>query len=89
MKKFLLILLIAVAASAPVQIENEELNKFISGIGSLISDVVAKVKEGEWWEVILEVLKQFGVPYAKQYCADLTHSEILCNTIIDYLVSLI
>ena len=89
MKKFLLILLIAVAASATVQIETEELNKFISGIGSLISDTFGKIKEGEWWDIILEALKQFGVPYAKKYCTDLTHSETLCNTIIDYLVSLI
>ena len=100
MKKFLLVLLIAVAATATVQIETSELNnwftdwlkkigQFFKALGGKLKQVYEWLKENGYWDQIVELVKKYGVPKAIEFCTNVFHAEDLCTDIINLLASFI
>ena len=99
MKKFLLILLIALVVSAKVQLDTEDLKGFLDWlqkIAEFISSLTGQLKElYQWlkssqnWDKILELVKEYGKPAAVELCTSLTGLEDVCSNFIDLLLSFI
>ena len=100
MKKFLLILLVAIAASATVKVETEELQAWWDdiwgGITNFFNMLTKKAREiYQWlvdhgyWDLIVNTAKTVGSYAAKTACTAYTGQAAICGTVIDILVSLI
>ena len=100
MKKLLLVLLIAFAASATVQVETGELQSWwddiIGGITNFLSKLSKKAKEiyqwlvdNGYWQTIINYVKQYGVPAAIDFCAKKTGARDICATVINILAGLL
>ena len=100
MKKFLLFLLIAIAASETIKIETEELQAWWDdiwgGITNFLSKLSKKAKEiyqwlvdNGYWQMIINYVKQYGVPAAIEFCAKKTGARDICATVINILAGLL
>ena len=98
MNKFLLVLLIAVVASATVQIDNGELKSWISKLKDKLKKFVKKLcgklkdlyhwlKDNGFWDQIVDLAKQYAVPAAIGLCSSVTHLDGLCSEIVSKLAS--
>ena len=85
MKKFLLILLIAVAASVSVEFDGTELNgwfkdwikkvakkvwDFIKSLPERLKGIVNWLKENGWWDKIVDLVEKYGAPKAVEFCQE-------------------
>ena len=100
MKKFLLVLLIALVASATIQFDTGDLNggildwfkkigQFIASLWGKLKDLYDWLKDTGYWEQILNLAKEYGKPAAVQLCASVFGDEETCSGFIDLLLSFI
>ena len=99
MKKFLLILLIALVASTTVQLETGDLNgiadwiqkiaAFIASLWGKLRDLYNWLKENGYWDQIIDLVKKYGKPAAVNLCASVFGDEGVCSDFIDLLLSFI
>ena len=100
MKKLLLVLLIAFAATATVKVETEELQSWWDdiwgGITNFLSKLSKKAKEiyqwlvdNGYWQQIIDYVKKYGVPAAIEFCAKKTGARDICATVINILAGLL
>ena len=79
MKKFLLILLIAVAASVSVEFDGTELNGWLKDIWGkfwgwlkklpeLVRKAIQWLKDHGWWDPIIDLIEKYGAPKAIELC---------------------
>ena len=98
MKKFLLILLIAVASSVTVQfdgthLENwwtdlwEKIKNFVKSIPSKLKALYDWLVENGYWQQIIELVKKYGQPKAIELCTNWTGLGELCTDIVNLLFS--
>ena len=98
MKKFLLILLIAVAASIKVEFDATDLQSkwtdfwdnvldFIESLPGKLKDLYDWLKENGIWEDLIELLEKYGVPPAIKLCIEQTGWDELCKDIIDTIIN--
>ena len=97
MKKFLLILLIAVASSVTVTIDDPNLEgivdwakkiwDFIKSLAGKLKDFYNWLKANGYWDQIIELVKKYGQPFVIQQCTNWTGQGELCNDIISLLFS--
>ena len=99
MKKFLLILLIAVAASVSVEFDGTELNgwftHFIHGVKDFFKGVAGKLKKFvNWlkdngiWDKLVDLVKNYGGPKAVKYCEEKAPSSLKsqCKETVDKVI---
>ncbi len=100
MKKFLLFLLIAIAASETIKIETEELQAWWDdiwgGITNFFNRLTKKAREiyqwlvdNGYWDIIVSTAKTVGSYAAIAACTAYTGQAGLCTTVVNVLVSLI
>ena len=72
MKKFLLVLLIAVALSSTVEFEESELNgwDWIDDIVGGAKKVIEWLKKNGWWDKIVDLVEKYGAPKAVEFCQE-------------------
>ena len=98
MKRFLLILLVAVAASVSVDFDGTELQgwwkKFWGKVWNFIKDLPKKLKQlVNWlkeqglWGKLVDLVEKYGVPKAVEFCQQKVHLGGLCQKLIDKLIS--
>ena len=97
MKKFLLILLIALVASSTITLDTEDLNSiwdtlkdWADKIGDFVKKLSAKamdaynwLKDNGYWDQLVDLVKQYGKPYAVEFCVGLIKIEFVCSEIVD------
>ena len=99
MKKFLLILLIALVVSAKVQLDTEDLKgildwlekvyNFIKSLGGELRDLYDWLKDNGYWDQILDLVKTYGKVAAVALCTSLTGLELICSQFIGLLLTFI
>ena len=99
MKKFLLILLIALAASATIQLDTGDLKfswdwakkiiEFVKKLTGKLLDLYHWLKDNGYWDQIIELLKKYGKPKAIELCTQVFKNEGVCTDLIDLLFSFI
>ena len=100
MKKFLLVLLIALVASATIQFDTGDLNggildwfkkigQFIASLWGKLKDLYDWLKENGLWDQVLSLAKEYGKPKAVELCASYFWDEDTCSGLIDLLLSFI
>ena len=90
MKKFLLVLLIAVALSSTVEFEESELNgwdwfdKIVGGA----KKVIEWLKKNGWWDKIIDLIEKYGAPRAVDFCKEKLPSpwNSFCQVAIDKII---
>ena len=72
MKKFLLVLLVAVALSTTVEFEEPQLNgwEWIEKIKEVITQIINWLKENGWWDKIIDLIEKYGAPKAVELCKE-------------------
>ena len=97
MKKFLIILLIALVASATVNFDTEGLNGFFNKtkdwlykINLIPKNLTDKSKEYYNWlkdngylDNLIEHAKEYGKPYALDECVGLIKDEFCCSELVN------
>ena len=90
MKKFLLVLLIAVALSSTVEFEEPELNgwEWIEKIKEVITQIINWLKENGWWDKIIDLIEKYGAPRAVDFCKEKLPSpwNSFCQVAIDKII---
>ena len=97
MKKFLLILLIAVAVSVKVEFDGTDLeNKwkdFLEKVWEFIKTIPEKLKKlYEWlkekgiWNDLIDMLEKYGAPKAIQFCAEKTGWGNFCKDLVERII---
>ena len=97
MKKFLLILLIAIVASIKVEFDGTDLQSkwtdflekvldFIKSLPGKLKDLYDWLKENGIREDLIELLEKYGVPPAIKFCIEKTGWTELCNAIIEKII---
>ena len=99
MKKFLLILLIAVAASVSVEFDGTELNgwfsnlfhhvkDFFKNIGGKLKKFVNWLKDNGIWDKLVDLVKNYGGPKAVKYCEENAPSSLKdqCKETVDKVI---
>ena len=93
MKKFLLVLLVAVALSSNVKEEDTELSAtdWIDDLPGYIKKVVDWLKDKGLWDELMNLIEKYGAPKAIDFCKDKIPSPLdsLCKTAIDKIMELI
>ena len=90
MKKFLLVLLIAVALSSTVEFEEPELNGW-DWIDKIVGDakrVIEWLKKNGWWDKIIDLIEKYGAPRAVDFCKEKLPSpwNSFCQVAIDKII---
>ena len=97
MKKFLVILLIAIVASSTITVDTEDLNgfwksvgKFFKKVGDVFKKLTGKLKDAyNWlkkngvWDTIVDYAKKFGKPFAVGACEGFIKIELVCGPLLD------
>ena len=99
MKKFLLILLVAVAASVSIEFDGTELNgwwkdfwgkvwNFIKSLPEKIKNVVQWLKDHGWWDKIIDLIEKYGAPKAIELCQEKVPAPFnnFCETAINKII---
>ena len=90
MKKFLLVLLVAVALSTTVEFEEPELNgwEWIEKIKEVITQIINWLKENGWWDKIIDLIEKYGAPRAVDFCKEKLPSpwNSFCQVAIDKII---
>ena len=97
MKKFLLILLIAVAVSVKVEFDGTDLeNKwkdFLEKVWEFIKTIPEKLKKlYEWlkekgiWNDLIDMLEKYGAPKAIQFSAEKTGWGNFCKDLVERII---
>ena len=90
MKKFLLVLLIAVALSSTVEFEESELNEWdwIDKIVGGAKKVIEWLKKNGWWDKIIDLIEKYGAPKAVEFCKEklLAPWNSFCQVAIDKII---
>ena len=97
MKKFLVILLIAIVASSTITVDTEDFNGFWKKVGNFfkkIGDVIKKLtgklkdlynwlKDSGVWDTVVDYAKKYGKPYAVKFCEGFKFIESYCGPLLD------
>ena len=96
MKKFLIILLIALVASATITFDAEDLNGFfnktkgwgikfpsILDLSGKSKDYYKWLKDHGYWDTLVEHAKEYGKPYAVRECVGLIKDRFCCSELVD------
>ena len=90
MKKFLLVLLVAVALSTTVEFEEPQLNgwEWIEKIKEVITQIINWLKENGWWDKIIDLIEKYGAPRAVDFCKEKLPSpwNSFCQVAIDKII---
>ena len=90
MKKFLLVLLIAVALSSTVEFEESELNgwDWIDKLVGGVKKVIEWLKKNGWWDQIIDLIEKYGAPRAVDFCKEKIPSPFnaFCQAAIDKII---
>ena len=100
MKKFLLILLIAIASSATIEFDGtylqdwwsdlwEKVQNFIRNIPGYLKACYDYLVSIGAWEQIVEIVKKYGKPKAIELCTNYFGKKDLCTDIINLLFTFI
>ena len=98
MKKFLLILLVAIAASVKVEFDGTELQgkwkdfwkkvwDFLKTIPEKLRAVYHWLKEKGIWDDLIDLLDKYGAPKAIEWCIEKTGWNDLCRDFIEKAVN--
>ena len=96
MKKFLLILLVAVAASVKIEFDGTDLEskwtdfwkkvwEFIKTIPARLKDVYEWLKKKGIWQDLVDLVQKYGGPKAIEFCKEKTGWDNFCKDIVDYI----
>ena len=94
MKKFIIILLIALVASSTVTIETGELNSFISKLldkaknwlkklTGILKDAYNWIHDNGLWDTFVGLVKEYGKPYAISACESVCPIPSACSGLAD------
>ncbi len=98
MKKFLLILLVAIAASVKVEFDGTELQgkwkdfwkkvwDFLKTIPEKLRAVYHWLKDKGIWDDLIDLLDKYGAPKAIEWCIEKTGWNDLCRDFIEKAVN--
>ena len=99
MKKFLLILLIAVAASVSVEFDGTELNgwfkkvikkgwDWIKGVGDVLKKLINWLKSTGIWDKLVDLVEKYGAPKAISFCEEKAPQFLkgMCKKAVDKVI---
>ena len=103
MKKFLLILLIALVASSTITLDTEDLNSiwdtlkdwadkigdFVKKLTGKLKDAYNWLKDNGYWDLLIEYIKEYGKPYATAACDSVMPIPMVCGLLVEELFKLL
>ena len=97
MKKFLLVLLVAIVASVSVTFEEPELEgidwkkvwQFICSLVGELKALYEKLKKSKYWDELINILEKYGKQKAIDFCIDKTHLDAICVMLVNKLFEIL
>ena len=97
MKKFLLVLLVAVVVSVSVTFEEPELEgidwkkvwQFICSLVGELKALYEKLKKSKYWDELINILEKYGKQKAIDFCIEKTQLDAICVMLVNKLFEIL